>query len=86
MEDVIFFTHAHTRTHTHAQHARARARAHTHTHTHTHVSTDARRPDPRSVIESTVGAYPRGTGSNPVEGKRHFFPSYRRLYISFVFL
>ena len=67
---------------------------HTHTRTHTHtadgwvtkvfVSTDARRPDPRSVIGSTVhvGAYPRGTGSNPVEGKRHFFPSYHRLYLS----
>ena len=37
------------------------------------VSTDARRPYPRSVIGSTVGAYPRGTGSNPVEGNGHFF-------------
>ena len=28
----------------------------------------------RGVIGSTVGAYPRGTGSNPVEGNGHFFP------------
>ena len=46
------------------------------------VSTDARRPYPRGVIGSTVGAYPRGTGSNPVEGDGHFFPSYRQLYLS----
>ena len=39
----------------------------------------------RGVIGSTVGAYPRGTGSNPVEGNGHFFPSYRQLYL-FVFL
>ena len=26
------------------------------------------------VIKSTVGAYPRGTGSNPVVGNGHFFP------------
>ena len=66
-------THTHTHTHTHTQH--------THTHTHTlsevYVSTDARRACPRSVIGSMVGAYPRGTGSNPVEGNGHFFPSYR---------
>ena len=36
----------------------------------------------RGVIESTVGAYIRGTGSNPVEGNGHFFPSYFRLYLS----
>ena len=36
----------------------------------------------RGVIGSTVGAYPRGTGSNPVEGNGHFFPSYRQLYLS----
>ena len=36
----------------------------------------------RGVISSTVGAYPRGTGSNPVEGNGHFFPSYRQLYLS----
>ena len=36
----------------------------------------------RGVIGSTVGAYPRGTGSNPVEGNGHFFPSYRELYLS----
>ena len=53
-----------------------------HTHTHTcgadrskvFVSTDARRPYPRGVIRSTVGAYPRGTGSNPVEEICTFFP------------
>ena len=38
------------------------------------VSTDARRAYPRAIIGSTVGAYPRGTGSNPVEGNGHFFP------------
>ena len=36
----------------------------------------------RGVIGSTMGAYPRGTGSNPVEGSGHFFPSYRQLYLS----
>ena len=48
------------------------------------VSTDARRACPRSVIGSTVGAsqYPRGTGSNPVEGHGHFSPSYCQLYLS----
>ena len=34
------------------------------------------------VIGNTVGAYPRRTGSNPVEGNGHFFPSYRHLYLS----
>ena len=63
----LSLTHTHTHTHTHA---RTHARTHTHTHTHTHL------------IGSTVGAYPRGTGSNPVEGNRHFFPSYRQLYLS----
>ena len=46
------------------------------------VSTDARRAYLRGVIGSTVGTYPRGTGSNPVEGNGHFFPSYRQLYRS----
>ena len=46
------------------------------------VSTDARRAYPRGVIGSTVGAYPRGTGSNPVEGNGHFFPAYRQLHLS----
>ena len=46
------------------------------------VSTDAMQPYPRSVIGSTVGAYSRGAGSNPVEGNGHFFPSYRWLYLS----
>ena len=36
----------------------------------------------RGVIGSTVGAYPRGTGSNPVEGNGRFFPSDRQLYLS----
>ena len=38
------------------------------------VSTDAKRPYPRGVIGSTVGTYPRGTGSNLVEGMGTFFP------------
>ena len=46
------------------------------------VSTDERRACRRGVIGSTMGAYPRGTGSNPVEGNGHFFPSYRQLYLS----
>ena len=46
------------------------------------VSTDARRVYPRGVIGSMVGAYPRGTDSNPIGGNRHFFPSYRQLYLS----
>ena len=29
-----------------------------------------------------MGAYPRDTGSNPVGGNGHFFPSYRQLYLS----
>ena len=45
------------------------------------VSTGTRCACPRGVIGSTVGAYPRGTGSNPVEGNGHFFPSCRQLYI-----
>ena len=32
------------------------------------VSTDGRRACRHSVIGSTMGAYPRDTGSNPVEG------------------
>ena len=32
-----------------------------------------------------MGAYPRDTGSNPVEGNGHFFPSYRQLYLSSFF-
>ena len=38
------------------------------------VSTDTRRAYPRGVIGILVGAYPRGAGSNPVEGNGHFFP------------
>ena len=33
----------------------------------------------RGVVGSTVGAYPRGTGSNPVEGNGHFFTLEGRL-------
>ena len=44
--------------------------------------TDLRRACPRGVIGSMVGAYPRGTGSNPVEGNELFFPSYRQPYLS----
>ena len=29
-----------------------------------------------------MGAYPRGTGSNPVEGNGHFLSSCRQLYLS----
>ena len=36
----------------------------------------------RGVIESTMGAYPRGTGSNPVEENGRFFHSCRQLYLS----
>ena len=46
------------------------------------ASTDARRACCRGVIGSTMGAHPRGTGSNPVEGNGHFFPSCRQLYFS----
>ena len=46
------------------------------------LSTDARRACPHSVIGSTVGAYPRGTGLNPVKGNGHSFPSYRLPYLS----
>ena len=48
------------------------------------VSTDGRRACRRGVIGSMIGAYPRDidTGSNPVEGNGHFFPSYRQLYLS----
>ena len=48
-------------------------------------STDARRACRRGAIGSTMGAYPRDTGSNPAEGNGHFFPSYRQLYLSSFF-
>ena len=48
------------------------------------VSTDARRARPHVVIGSTMGTYPRGTGSNPVEGNGHF--SLMPSALSFVFL
>ena len=46
------------------------------------VSTDARRACSRGVIGSTMGTYPRGTGSNPVEGNGHFFHACSQLYLS----
>ena len=46
------------------------------------VSTDGRRACRRGAIGSTMGAYPRDTGSNPVEGNGHFFLSHRQLYLS----
>ena len=49
------------------------------------VSTDARRACSRGVIGSTMGAYPTGAGSNPVEGNGHFF-SLMPSALSFVFL
>ena len=48
-------------------------------------STDARRACRRGAIGSTMGAYPRDTGSNPVEGNGHFFLSYGQLYLSSFF-
>ena len=48
------------------------------------VSTGARCACPRGVIGSTMGAYPRGTGLNPVEGSGHFF-SLMPSALSFVF-
>ena len=38
------------------------------------VSNDARCACSRGEIASTMGAYPRGTGSNPVEGMGTVFP------------
>ena len=38
------------------------------------VSNDARCACSRGVIASTMGAHPRGTVSNPVEGMGTFFP------------
>ena len=53
---------------------------------HTQFRTDRRRACRRGAIGSTMGAYPRDTGSNPVEGNGHFFPSHRQLYLSSFFL
>ena len=87
-------THASTHTHTHA---RTHAHTHTCFHAwlfRGHLveltgeclecSFRLTRGGPylRGVIGSMVGAYPRGTGSNPVEANGHFFPSYRQLYLS----
>ena len=94
---ISFNTCLHARAHAYhtraCMHTDTQARMHTHTYTHTHdgvggwvsevfVSTDARRACPRGVIGITMGAYPRGTGLNPVEGNGHFFPSCRQLYLS----
>ena len=38
------------------------------------IRTDARRACRRGAIGSTMGAYPRDTGSNLVEGNGHYFP------------
>ena len=38
------------------------------------ASTDVRRAYPRGVIGSTVVAYPRGTGWNPIGGIGTYFP------------
>ena len=46
------------------------------------VSTDGRRACRRGAIGSIMGAYPRDTGSNPVEGNGHFCPSHHQLYLS----
>ena len=46
------------------------------------VSTGERRASPSWCNRKQDGAYPRGTGSNPVEGNGHSFPSYRQLYLS----
>ena len=73
--DDMVISHTHTRTRT-CKYMHARVRAHTHTFRLTRGG-----PYLRGVIGSTVGAYPRGTGSNPVEGNGHFFPSYRQLYL-----
>ena len=78
-------THTHTHTHTHTFHAwlfRDRADGWVSEVFH---STDARRACRRGAIGSTMGAYPRDTGSNLVEGNGHFFPSYRPLYLSSFF-
>ena len=45
------------------------------------VSTDLRRACSRGVIGRAMSTYPMGTGSNPVQGNGHFFPSYCRLYL-----
>ena len=48
------------------------------------VSNDARCACSRGVIASTMGAYPRGTGSNSVEGMGTF--SLMPSVLSFVYL
>ena len=67
------------------QEAHKRTNLLTHTEIYTvsdvFVSTDARRACCRTVFGRTMGAYPRGTGLNPVEGNGHFFPSCRQLYL-----
>ena len=86
---VFAFTHMHTHTHTHTQcvsqcmlvfHDGAAGWV-----SEVFVRTDARRACSRGVIGSTMGAYPKGTGSNPVEGNGCFF-SLMLTALSFVFL
>ena len=49
------------------------------------IRTNTRRACSRGVIGSTMGAYPRGKGSNPVEVNGHFFP-FMPSVLSFVYL
>ena len=46
------------------------------------VSTDAKHACPGGVMRSTMGAYPRGRGSNTVEGNGHIFQPCRQLHLS----
>ena len=87
-------TRAHTRTHTHTHTHRLELECFMHDCFRDRAdgwvsevfhSTDARRACRRSAVGSTMGAYPRDTGSNPVEGNGHFFPLIPSA-LSFVFL
>ena len=83
-------THRHTHTHTHTQELESFmhdcfAIELTGECLKCFHSTDARRACRRGAIGSTMGAYPRDTGSNPVEDNGDFFPSCRQLYLSSFF-
>ena len=57
-----------------------------HTHAHMHACTYTHTLSlSRGVIGRMMGSYPRGTGSNPIEGNGHFF-SLMLSALSFVFL
>ena len=79
-------THTHTHTHTHTSWSVSYCMLVFHDGggwvSEVLVSTATRRACSRGVIRSTMGAYPRGTGSDPRRGEGHFFPSYRQLYLS----